>query len=137
VLLSIFLSCCHWTMSGLDWHFKLVSLHHYVTVNTKCPVIHWYIYSRELYAKSSLLFKVLQVFTSLSMAPSSVLVIIHFYFSYQATFKPPKAVRGGIQICFPQVWSSSYYSQQVLFPMDQQFAFVTPRLTMPCHLAAR
>jgi len=32
------------------------------------------------------------------------------FVSNKATFKPPKAIRGGIQICFPQVWSSSCFS---------------------------
>ena len=40
----------------------------------------------------------------------SILIIINFNASLQATFKPPKAIRGGIQICFPQVWSSSCFS---------------------------
>lgn len=59
----------------------------------------------------------LQVFRcSLSMT-QPILVILIFNISCQATFKPPKAIRGGIQICFPQVWSSSCYSQ-VMFPME-------------------
>ncbi|GJN19143.1 hypothetical protein PR202_gb06385 [Eleusine coracana subsp. coracana] len=38
------------------------------------------------------------------------------FVSHKAHFKPPKAIRGGIQICFPQVWSSGFHGQ-LMFPV--------------------
>ncbi|OEL37482.1 putative glucose-6-phosphate 1-epimerase [Dichanthelium oligosanthes] len=41
----------------------------------------------------------------------SILVIVDVNISFQATFKPPKAIRGGIQICFPQLGSHGVLEQ--------------------------
>jgi hypothetical protein len=107
MLFFILLPCWHWTMLGVGYHFIYLLAFSIMLCQYQCLMRR-----RKFYVKSTfLLFKVLQAFIiscALSLTPS-ILIIINFNISFQATFKPPKAIRGGIQICFPQVWSSSCF----------------------------